>query len=191
MDIFLSLVVLFSLTIFSYVSVYIHEVGHYISALMLGAKQTKINIDFRKKPIFKTIINFGREMHKFEDAIVTSAGVFVQIIFSIIMIFQDYSLILKIIALLHLPTILINILPYYPLDGYYLRKISSKKNEIEHILLIIFYSCLLIFSSLLFQTLLYIYKDYPVLTITTLVIFIRIIMKIWKNKQYYKLRVSI
>jgi len=97
----------------------VHEFGHFIAAKLLGATQTKIVLNIKNvNP--STTFSFGRKMSNLENCIITLSGVILQLTLSILILLQNYSLFIKIVAVIHIPAILINILPLKPLDGYYL-----------------------------------------------------------------------
>lgn len=139
--------ILFNLYI--YISIYMHEIGHYISAKLLGAKNTKIIILGSRKEKPTTSFSFGRKMSKIEDFVITVSGVFMQLLLTMFLLIQDFSLFLKIISIVYIPGIFINILPLKPLDGFYLILLFER----DKIVAIIFYSIFLlsIFLSLFFS----------------------------------------
>lgn len=105
--------------LYTYLSLYVHEFGHFFAAKLLGAMQTKIVLNIKNvNP--STTFSFGRKMSNLENCIITLSGVILQLTLSILMLLQNYSLFIKIVAVIHIPAILINILPLKPLDGYYL-----------------------------------------------------------------------
>lgn len=111
--------------IYTYFSLYLHEVGHLISAKLLGAKYATIVWNWKKSnPI--TRFSFGRKINRLENLIITLAGVVIQLILTLILVIQNYSLIIKLISIIYIPGILVNLLPIKPLDGSYL--VSSCKN---------------------------------------------------------------
>ena len=126
-----------------------HEIGHYISAKLLGAKNTKIIILGSRKEKPTTSFSFGRKMSKIEDFVITVSGVFMQLLLTMLLLIQDFSLFLKIISIVYIPGIFINILPLKPLDGFYLILLFER----DKIVAIIFYSIFLlsIFLSLFFS----------------------------------------
>jgi len=105
--------------LYTYLSLYVHEFGHFIAAKLLGATQTRIILNIKNiNP--STTFSFGRKMSNLENCIVTLSGVILQLTLSLLILLQNYSLFIKIVAVIHIPAILINILPLKPLDGYYL-----------------------------------------------------------------------
>ncbi len=105
--------------LYTYLSLYVHELGHFIAAKLLGATQTRIILNIKNvNP--STTFSFGRKMSNLENCIITLSGVILQLTLSILILLQNYSLFIKIVAVIHIPAILINILPLKPLDGYYL-----------------------------------------------------------------------
>lgn len=129
--------------LYTYLSLYVHEFGHFISAKLLGATQTRIILNIKNvNP--STTFSFGRKMSNLENFIITLSGVILQLTLSILILLQDYSLFIKIVAVIHIPAILINILPLKPLDGYYLLPLFK---NIKGPIIIFFYS--LFISSIL------------------------------------------
>lgn len=105
--------------LYTYLSLYVHEFGHFIAAKLLGATQTRIILNIKNvNPC--TTFSFGRKISNFENCIITLSGVILQLTLSILILLQNYSLFIKIVVVIHIPAILINILPLKPLDGYYL-----------------------------------------------------------------------
>ena len=141
MDLIVNILALLSLFfLFVYVSIFIHELGHYFTARLLRAKKVRLSVKLGKSPKFSTIINFGRPMSYKEDLLITSAGVVFQLSFSLIIIYLDVHPLLTFIILIHLPTIVFNLLPYSPLDGYYLLKLHNTNRAIKRVLFSLYYS---------------------------------------------------
>jgi len=129
--------------LYTYLSLYVHEFGHFIAAKLLGATQTRIVLNIKNvNP--STTFSFGRKMSSLENCIITLSGVLLQLTLSILILLQNYSLFIKIVAVIHIPAILINILPIKPLDGYYLLPLYKNKKGF-----IIFFYLLFILSILI------------------------------------------
>ncbi|WP_411345249.1 hypothetical protein ACE3MZ_04170 [Paenibacillus sp. WLX1005] len=123
--------------LFTFVSTYIHELGHALSAYALGANQVVIAKSRRSYQVeFKTYFAFEQEMTEKQNIIVSVAGVGLQFIFSMILIWQPFSMMLSCIALIYMPYIFFNLLPFYGLDGHYvLENMATFKMRIWSILL--------------------------------------------------------
>lgn len=129
--------------LFTFISTYVHELGHAFSAYFLGAEQVAITKQRRLYQIeFKTYFSFSRTITFSENLLISFAGVFIQFIFLILLIIQPFSFTISLISLIYMPYIFFNILPFYGLDGYY--ALENLKIEVQKkwsIFLYIIFGC--------------------------------------------------
>lgn len=119
-------VVLFPLS--SYLSLVLHECGHYIGAVLMKAQSRKIIVNWREKQFFVKF-NFGRKPTKREDIFISIAGPILQLIYLLILIFQPYLISLTLVALVYLPVIFLHFIPFEGSDGYYIQKRLSTQGK--------------------------------------------------------------
>lgn len=101
-----------NITIFAitFICIFLHELGHAITGIILGLKIKKININILGLSI--EFENYGKARNK-NRIFVDMAGPLVNIVFLIIASILEE----EIIAYINLILAIINLLPIYPLDG--------------------------------------------------------------------------
>jgi hypothetical protein len=166
--------------VFTFASTYVHELGHALSAILLGAKEVVIAKDRKGLQMsFKTYFSFYRSITRLENVVISFSGVILQFIFSIILAVQPFSVTMAMISLIYIPNIFINILPFTGLDGYYVVKDMGSK--IRGILFFVFYISWFISLYLILHLILNSQLYYIVLYMSLLVfLWVRIVMKLIK-----------
>ncbi len=174
-------------SIYIYLSVIVHEIGHLVMAKILGAKQTTVNFSLSK---FNVRFNFGRKMNSEEDFSVTIAGVIFQFILGLVCFFQPLSRELTYLVALYIPSITINILPYNNLDGFHLVKLG-KTDTIRSLLaklLLLLFSITTLISIIYVTSSIYKYfrltsPEEITLIIITFIYWIKLFLKIQKHMR--------
>ncbi|MDN4620478.1 hypothetical protein QCD85_20340 [Paenibacillus sp. PsM32] len=133
---------------FTFISTYIHELGHALSAYFLGAEQVAITKQRNSYQIeFKTYFSFSYPITFSKNIIISFAGVVVQFLFSVLCIIQPFSISLSLISLVYMPYIFFNILYFYGLDGYYvLENLKTEAAKKWSVVLTIIFGCSWIFA---------------------------------------------
>ncbi len=137
------LLILIVYIFFTFISTYIHELGHAISATIFGAK--KVVITSKRSGFqfaFKTFFDFKRNMSNFENIFISISGVLLQLCLSFILVTQPFFTVFTLISLIYMPKVLINILPFSELDGKFVIYSTplKYKNIVRFSLHLMFYS---------------------------------------------------
>ncbi len=157
----------------------IHELGHFLTGIILGWKPDKIYI----YP-FGGVTKFDDDLNKpiREELLILVAGPTVQILFYLII--RNFLSLhdLRIFYNYHLSILLFNLLPIYPLDGGKLMKllfetfISVRKSF-----------SLVIFISLIFDVsiIIFLLKKFPLNIILMFIFLLSKIIREYRNRDYY------
>lgn len=170
---------------FTFISTYIHELGHALSAHFLGAEQVTITKQRTFYQIqFKTYFSFSRPITFLENILISFAGVCAQFLFSVLCMIQPFSISLSLIAFMYMPYIFFNILSFYGLDGYYvLENLKAEVAKKWSIILAIIFGCSWLFAwrgllDILNQP---VFLDKVTYLVLSILIWGQIVMKVIRN----------
>ncbi|KMK76748.1 hypothetical protein [Alkalihalobacillus pseudalcaliphilus] len=154
----------------SYISLIVHECGHYLGAIFMKAESKKIVASLSEKK-FYVRFNFGRKPTRTEDIIISIAGPMAQLLLILIFIMQPYLIALKLVAIAYLPMVFRHLIPSKGSDGQFIQNVLPNQQQVIYKKLsYTLYSFVFLFSILYFQLTIVNNPEYTMWTIALLTI---------------------
>lgn len=116
----------FTLLYFSSMAL-IHEVGHILMGVVVGGKcQMALRLN-GLTPNLTTRINLTTSIGPVSNALVTAAGIVLQLLVTLVYVLQDTIPEVRTLAFIYLAVVGINIAPIKPSDGYHLNLLAKQQ----------------------------------------------------------------
>lgn len=119
-----SLLLLIIVAFFFYLLVAAHEAGHFIVAKLCGAKPLLV---VRDGFFIPTAVKWHGDLQfsPWKMLLVTLGGFAAQALATLPLLIQPISEPIRVIFLIYIPVVMLNLLPVFPADGYFVVSLSS------------------------------------------------------------------